>query len=142
MIDKNTDKLMNELKDAKNIDDYLRDNAAEMRRLSLSDYLYKILAEKNMKRTTVVKNSGLDPSYVYHIFNGDKNPSRNKMLAIAFGLKATVDETQHMLRQSKQALLYPRDKWDAIIISALRQGLTVVETNELLEKLGETSFLE
>ena len=142
MIDKNTDKLMNELKDAKSIGDYLQDNAAEMRRLSLTDYLYKILAEKDMKRKTVVKNSGLDPSYVYHIFNGDKNPSRNKMLAIAFGLKATVDETQNMLRQSKQALLYPRDKWDAIIISALRQGLTVVETNELLEKLGETSFLE
>ena len=142
MADKNTDKLMNELKSDKNINSFLAENAAEMTDLNLSRYISDMMAKKNLTIAAVANRSGIAYSYVYHIIKGDKNPSRRKMLAIAFGLSATVDETQHMLRQARQGLLYPRDKWDAVIISALQQGLNVMEANELLERLGETEFLE
>lgn len=141
MTDKNTDKLMNELKTDKDISRYLEENAAYLKDLNFGQYLSDMIAQKGLSVSDVAERSGISYSYVYHIANGDRNPSRSKILAIAFGLGATLDETQQMLRQARYGILYPRDKWDAVIITALRQRLTVIETNELLEKLGETVFL-
>lgn len=141
MTDKNTDRLFNELKNEKNIEAYLNKNADELVDINLATYLEKMLQLKNIKKAEVAKASGLDVSYVYHIFQGRKQPNRNKVLALAFGFKATLEETQYMLRYAKQNLLYPRDKWDSIIISAINQHLSVTETDVLLSKLGETTFI-
>lgn len=141
MADKNTDKLMNELKSDKDINRFLTENAAYMRDLNFTQYLAGIMAQKNLSIKELSDRSGISYSYVYHIVKGDKTPGRLKMLAIAFGLGATLDETQQMLRQARLSLLYPRDRWDAVIITALQQRLSVMEANELLEKLGETVFL-
>ena len=141
MTDKNTDKLMNELKADNNINRYLAENAASLRSLNFSQYLADAIAQKQLSVSKVSERSGISYSYIYHIINDGKNPSRTKVLAIAFGLGATLDETQQMLRQAKHSLLYPRDRWDAVIIAALQQHLTVMQANELLEKLGETIFL-
>lgn len=141
MADKSTDKLMNELKTGKDISRFLAENAACIKNLNFTQYLADIMAQKGLSIKDLSDSSGISYSYVYHIVKGDKTPSRPKMLAIAFGLGATLDETQQMLRQAKHSLLYPRDRWDAVIIAALQRQLTVMEANELLEKLGETVFL-
>lgn len=141
MADKNTDKLMNELKADKDIGCYLAENAAYMKDLNFSRYLADMIEQKDLSVSDVAERSGISYSYIYHIVKGHKNPSRPKVLAIAFGLSASLDETQQMLRQAGHSLLYPRDRWDAVIIAALQRRLTVMKANELLEKLGETVFL-
>ena len=96
-----------------------------------------------MKLAEVVKRSGLNREYAYHIFNGRaKNPSREKILALATAMALNLDEVQYLLRYARQGLLYPRNPWDAVIISALEQKLSVAQTNELLRQLGETKLLE
>ena len=56
------------------------------------------MKQKKLKRSQVAKASGLERSYVFQIFKGQKNPSRNKLIAIAFGMQLTAKETQRLLK--------------------------------------------
>ena len=139
--DKDTDELFVELREDSDIKNYLRRNRDEFI-LPLSEYLENLLAEKNLTKQAVIEKSGVQREYAYHIFSGlKKNPSRPKILALAFAMNLTLEETQYLLRYAKQSPLYPRNPWDSIIISAIEQKLTVIQTNELLNQLGEKIFL-
>ena len=137
---KNTGDLFTELKDDKNLNGYLRRNREEFV-MPLGEYLEKLLAEKNLTKKEVIERSDLNREYVYHIFSGlKKNPSRPKILAIAMAMELDLDEIQYLLRYAGFGLLYPRNQWDAIIISAVEQKFTVAQTNELLYRLGEKTL--
>ena len=139
---KDTDELFIELKSERNVEDYLTRNKNEFM-ISLSEYLENLLAEKNLTKQEVVKKSGLNREYAYHIFAGNrKNPSRPKILAIGIAMDLNLDEMQYLLKYAKLPPLYPRNSWDAIIISAIEQKLDVIQTNELLHQLGENILLE
>ena len=137
---KSTGDLFTELKDDKNLNGYLRRNREEFV-MPLGEYLEKLLTEKNLTKKEVIKRSDLNREYVYHIFSGlKKNPSRPKILAIAMAMELDLDEIQYLLRYAGFGLLYPRNQWDAIIISAVEQKFTVAQTNELLYRLGEKTL--
>ena len=139
--DKDTDELFVELCEDNDIKNYLRRNRAEFVQ-PLSEYLANLLAQKQLSKQAVIERSGVQREYAYHIFSGlKKNPSRPKILALAFAMGLTLEETQYLLRYAKQSPLYPRNPWDSIIISAIDQKLSVLHTNELLSQLGETVFL-
>ena len=139
--DKKTDELFSELRGDSNIKNYLRRNQEEFV-IPLSDYLINLLTEKNLTKQAVIERSGIQREYAYHIFSGTKkNPSRPKILALALAMDLNLEKTQYLLRYAKQSPLYPRNPWDSIIISAIEQKLNVLQTNELLNQLGETIFL-
>ena len=138
---KDTNDLFTELHENGNIKNYLRRNRDEFV-LPLGEYLENLLAQKNLTKQAVIEKSNVQREYAYHIFSGlKKNPSRPKILALAFAMELNLEETQYLLRYAKQSPLYPRNPWDSIIISAIEQKLTVLQTNELLNQLGETIFL-
>ena len=90
------------------------------------------LALKKLKKADVVRASLLDRTYVYKIFAGEKNPTRDKLIALAFGLHLTDLETQKMLKLSGNRELYARDERDALILFSLQQNKTIFELNEML----------
>lgn len=138
---KSTGELFTELKTEKNLGDWRKNNNDEFV-TPLNEYLQKLLEEKNLERTEVIERAGLNREYVYHIFSGTKkNPSRPKLLALAIAMDLNLEEIQYLLRYAGLGILYPRNSWDAVIISAVEQKLNVLETNELLHRLGETTFL-
>jgi len=138
---KSTGELFSELKDESDVKKFLNRNSDELT-VPLDEYLENLLAKKNLTKKTVIDRSGLNREYAYHIFSGaKKNPSRPKILALAIALELNLDETQYFLRYARQSPLYPRNSWDAVIISAIEQKLTVLQTNDLLDRLGETTFL-
>ena len=138
--DKDTDKLFSELKTDKDIEKFLSSNREEFT-ISLSEYLSKLLESKNLSKAEVVRDSKIERTYAYHIFNGNKKPSRAKLLAIARAMKLDLDETQYLLRYAGQALLYPRNAWDAVIILSIEKDLSVEDINSMLEQLGENQLL-
>ncbi|MDE7354480.1 MAG: helix-turn-helix transcriptional regulator [Acetatifactor sp.] len=91
-----------------------------------------LLLEKGISKADVVRGSQLDRSYAYQIFSGDKKPSRDKLIALAFGLGLTDEETQKMLKLSGNRELYARDERDAMILFFLQQNRTIFEVNDLL----------
>lgn len=136
METKTTEELNHEIKEATDIEDYLHKNRENMLTLSLSRYLEDLLAQKGLSRAQVVRDSSLDKGYVYQIFSGEKTPSRDKLLALAFGLRLSGDEAQRMLKISCNRELYARDKRDALILFALEQRKTILEVNESLDDHG------
>lgn len=128
-----TEELSHQIEEATNIEDFLNANREYMLSGSLSQHLTALLAEKKISKADVVRGSLLDRAYVYQIFSGERRPSRDKLLALSFGLRLTADETQKMMKLSGNRELYVRDQRDAIILFALQHHKTIMETNELLD---------
>lgn len=124
------------LANALNFGDFLSRNKQNMIAQTLPEYLDSLLKQKHLKKADVVRGSQLDRTYVYQIFSGRKIPSRDKLLAIAFGLHLSTDETQKMLKLSGNLELYVRDKRDAAILFAIQHGSSIDEANNLLDQLG------
>lgn len=138
---KSTGELFTELKDDKDLSGYLQRNREEFT-LPLNEYLEKLLTAKHLSKKEIVDRAGLNREYVYHIFSGlKKNPSRPKLLALAMAMELNLSEVQYLLRYAGLGLLYPRNPWDAVIISAVEQQLSVAQANELLHRLGEKTLL-
>ena len=90
------------------------------------------MKKNGLTKADVVRGSQLNRKYVYQIFSGEKTPSRNKLIALAFGLQLTAEETQTMLKLAGYRDLYAKDTRDAIILYALQRRKNILETNELL----------
>ena len=107
---KTTDELAHEISRSDNILDYLAENRSEMQLDSLPEYLEGWLKQKNCSKADVVRRSNLNKAYVYQIFLGRKYPSRDKVIALAFGLELDDKEVQVLLKQAGYRELYPRDR--------------------------------
>lgn len=129
---KSTDELKHEIKTATDIEDYLTANKEHLLKDNLSQHLHMLLEQKNLCRADVIRSSQLGRAYVYRIFAGQKIPSRDKLIALAFGMHLSDEETQKMLKLSGNRELYARDKRDALILFALQRKMTVMDTNSLL----------
>lgn len=129
---KTTDELIHEIKTSEDILDYLEKNSGEMQIDSLPEYLKGWLKEKGLTKADVVRRSNLNRAYVYQIFLGRKYPSRDKVIALAFGLGLDSDETQTLLKQAGYRELYPRDPRDALLLYSLSRGETILQANEAL----------
>lgn len=129
---KTTDELNHEIKSATDIEDFLTKNKAHFLTGTLTEHLNTLLVQKGISRADVVRGSLLDRAYVYQIFSGEKTPSRDKLIAIAFGMRLSDEETQKMLKISSNRELYAKDERDAIILFALQKKKNIFEINELL----------
>ncbi len=132
MESKTTDQLNHEIRMATDIKDYLKENKNNLLTASLSEHLNMLLARKRLRKADIVHGSLLERTYVYKIFSGEKIPSRDKLIAIAFGLHLSDSETQTLLKISGNRELYARDERDSLILFALHRKQTIFEVNELL----------
>lgn len=132
MYQKSTDELTHEIMAVTDIEDYLSANKGQMLSHRLPEYLNLLLSQKGLGKADVVRGSLLDRSYVYQIFSGYKKPSRDKLIALAFGLRLSAEETCRMLKLSGNRELYARDERDTLILFALQRQKTILETNDLL----------
>lgn len=126
-----TGDLLNELKSSTDIDAFLNKHHDKFIDKTPHAYLNELINAKGVKISSVAANSGAG-EYVYKIFSGERNPSRDIMISIAFGMTLSLEETQLLLRISKFAILDSRDKRDSIIIYGLTHGMSVFETDDML----------
>ncbi len=136
MSEKTTGELFNELKSDSDIENFIAVNQSEFSG-PLHKYLSEILSQKNLTRKEIAFELNVDPSYIHHIFSGKKKASRARLLAISRAMKLNLDETQYLLRYGGYGILYPRNPWDSVVISAIEHDLTFKEMNDFLKQLGE-----
>lgn len=106
---------------------------------TFAEYMKAFLQKHEMTDAALIKASLLPRTYAYQILNGTKNPGRDKVLALCIAAGMDYEETQRALALSNMGKLYPRRREDSIIIFALEQKLSVLQTNELLyEECGIT----
>ncbi|MDY4041024.1 MAG: helix-turn-helix transcriptional regulator [Collinsella sp.] len=130
-----TEELLDELLDAPRIDTFIEGH--EFDALSLAGYLRQLLEEKGLTRAGVVRMANLNETFGYQIFTGARNPSRNKVLQIAFAMALTLRETNRALRAAGVSSLNPHSRRDAIIIFCLDRSCSLQKVNEELFRFGE-----
>ena len=125
MKKKNTDGLQQELMDSPDLTLFLSQNQEQFVNKSVSELL----------------KAGMSEIYLHQIFAGRRNPSRNRLLCLCYGLEASVEETQELLKLCGMAQLYPKLKRDAIIYYGLLHKLSLFEINDkLFDENEETLF--
>lgn len=138
MAERLTEELLDELLNSSNIDAYLGDAMTSDE--SLAEYLQQLLEEKHLERSRVVRMADLNETFGYQIFLGQRNPSRNKVLQIAFAMALTLRETNRALTYAGLSELYCKNRRDAIIIWCIDHGCSLVKVNEELYRLGEETI--
>lgn len=146
---KRTTEILNEIRSVakrKSDDDFADFVAQNQNEFSYSpqvgQYIRDVLQSRQepLNIPELAEMTGISRSYLYQLIPAKdtppktvkNNPDRKKLLAIALALKFSVDETQHLLKYAEEPELYPRRKFDAVILYALERGLRLVDTNILL----------
>lgn len=132
-------KILRSTRSKKNLDEYTALIEKQPAYSNFAEYLKAFLQSHQMTEAALIKASLLPRTYAYQILNGTKNPGRSKVLALCIAAKMNYEETQRALALANVGKLYPRRREDAIMIFALEQNLSVLQTNELLyEECGIT----
>lgn len=132
MKKKETDNLQQELMDSPDLTRFLSQNQDQFVNKSTAELLNLLFEKKNISKAALAKQSCMSEIYLHQIFAGRRNPSRNRLLCLCFGLDASVEETQELLKLCGMAQLYPKLKRDAIIYYGLLHGLPLFEINDKL----------
>ena len=126
---KKTEDLIHEITTSTDIAQYLTENREELLDLPLHLYLKQLLSE--------TEDRSCKGEYIYQVFRGIKNPSRDVVLCIALALQLACPDTGQLLRIARMPALDARNRRDSVILFALNRKLSVPETNDILYELGE-----
>ena len=137
---KDTDSLQQELMAAPNLDRFLSENQDNFDTGSVHELLNALFQKRNISKTALAKQSGMSEVYLHQVFAGRRSPSRSRLICLCFGLSATLEETQELLKQCSFAQFYPKNKRDAIIIYGLVNGLGLFDVNDKLFSEGEETL--
>ncbi len=138
---KDTNDLKQELMETANLDQFLFDNQDSFSNTNVSDLLNQLFQKKKISKASLAKKSGMSEVYLHQLFSGRRKPSRNRLLCICFGLQASLEETNLILKESGFAQFYPRARRDAIIMYGLSHHMNLFEINDkLFEEAEETLY--
>ncbi len=139
-MEKTTEELLNELKQAKVLGDFITENEQEFERCSMAELLAQMLEKYKKARIDVIKAARLDYTYGYQIFDGKKHPRREKLLQLALGFPLSMEDTNRVLMAGGVNGLYVRNKRDVVCMYCLHKGLTLEECNSYLYQLDEETL--
>ena len=136
---KETDDLKQQLMQTADLDSFLSENSGNFNDKTIQELINALYVKTDMTKAELARRSGVSTVYLHQLFSGRRNPSREKLICLAIGLGASLDETQEMLRRSGFAELYAKDKRDAIIIFGITHGKNLLQVNDdLFDKKMET----
>ena len=129
---KDTNNLRQELMEAPSLDQFLSENQDSFNRDSICELLNRLFQKRRISKATLAKRSGSSEVYLHQVFSGRRSPSRSRLLCLCFGLNASLEETQELLKQCGFAQLYPKDRRDAIILYGILNGMDLFAVNDKL----------
>lgn len=132
MKQKNTINLQSELTQCDSLRTFLMSNENSFNTDSAQEYIKELIDRSGISKATLARNSGMSEIYVHQILSGRRSPSRGRLICLCYGLGATLEETQELLKLYGLAQLYPRNRRDAILIYGLTHGISVQEINDRL----------
>lgn len=144
MKQKDTEKLLELLKQSGSIDSYLNENSDFLIDCNIKEFLNTLIKEKRLTIAQLAKDSDISERYCYQFLsvNNPRKPSREILLCICIGIKMNLDETQTALKIAKFAPLYPKDERDSIIIFGIEKSQSLMKINESLYNHGFNCLCE
>ena len=135
-----TEELLNELLESPSPDQFA--SRHDLQTPTLPEYLAQLLAEHGLVRSKVIREAGMNETFGWQVFKGERGCGRNKALALAFAMNLDLRETNRLLQAAGQNALYCKNRRDAIIIFCMEKGLTLRRTDEELYRFGEATICE
>lgn len=135
MKNKETEQLLNmlnKINDKSKLNKYIYSSTEEEENLSLDEYITRICKSKGLSKSDIIKNADLYRTYGYEILSGKKNPSRDKLLQICIGNDFSLEQANRSLTLAKLGVLYAKNPKDSIVIFALNNSLSLMDTNLIL----------
>ena len=137
---KNTNDLQEALMDAPDLNRFLDENRENFNNTSVADSLNQMILKQRISKSALARQSGMSEVYLHQVFSGRRTPSRTRLLCMCFGLQATVEEAQVLLKQCGYAPLYPKNRRDAILLYGLSHKETLFQINDTLFDKGEETL--
>lgn len=131
-----TGNLLSILNSSRSVQDYLTKVESSMIHTSVGDELKKVMDEKGLKPGEVFDTAGISKSTGYDILSGKKHPSREKVLAFIVVMGLSQEEAQDLLKHSSYPPLYAKNAFDSTILFCLQNHLSLIECNDILDRLG------
>ena len=135
--------ILNSIDNAKELNNFL-DNVHD-KNITFVTYFNDICSKKNLKKSDLIYNANINRTYGYQILNGDKKPSRDKIIQLCISANLTLKETNKCLILGNVNELYVKNPRDSILIFSINKNLSLFDINELLYDynlplLGEKDF--
>ena len=137
---KNTNDLQEALMDTPDLNRFLDENRENFNSTSVADSLNQMILKQRISKSALARQSGMSEVYLHQVFSGRRTPSRTRLLCMCFGLQATVEEAQELLKQCGYAPLYPKNRRDAILLYGLSHKETLFQINDTLFDKGEETL--
>ena len=136
MMEKDTSKLVEELKLCPDFERFYDENQESMVSGTLVERLEELRIARGLTRRAVIVQAEMSEDYGYQIFNGLRRPDRGKLLALTVGMGLTLEETQGLLKCADYPPLFIRRPWDSVVLYGICKRMTVPQINELLFQYG------
>ncbi len=129
---KDTSRIVEELGLCPDFRTFYNENKDYMVADSLSVMLNKLMREKDLRKSQIIRDSELSEVYAYQIFSGRRIPERKKLLNLAIAMGLNLDEIQTLLKCAGYSPLYVKLPFDSVVIYGICKNLSVIEINGLL----------
>ena len=80
----NTEFLNEKLLESTDIKDFIERHSDNLRVDSFHNFLYDLIEKSGKKNSEIFSHSSLSESYGYQLLNGKRQPSRDKIIQLAF----------------------------------------------------------
>ncbi len=131
-----TSALWEQLFKASSIEQFYSNHENEIGLPAFFEYITSLCKQRCEVPERIIKKANIERAFGHAIFRGDRNPSRNTVIQLAFGFDADVESAQSLLKHAGHSLLYPRVPRDAVISYCLFHHMSLIETQHILLKLG------
>ncbi len=131
-----TSALWEQLFKASSVEQFLDKNEAGIGLMPFSKFISELCKNRGEVPERIIKRANIERSFGHAIFRGDRKPSRDTVLQLAFGFLADVDLAQALLKHSGHSPLYPRVPRDVVISYCLYHGNNFLKTQRILMELG------
>ncbi len=128
-----TSEIWEQLVKADSVKQFLGENAIGLP--AFHEYITFLCRQRGEVPERVIKRANIERSFGHSLFRGDRNPSRDTVLQLAFGFEADVELAQSLLRHAGHSPLYPRVPRDTVIGYCLIHKTSFLETQHLLMEL-------
>ena len=143
-MDKNTTselhQILKKIKNGQELENYIKNELPPQDSMTFHVYYNSYLEQHQLEKAKIIQVSGISRTYAYQILQGEKNPSRDKILALTLAAGMDLKNINQCLKLAGMNALYEKVRKDAIILFALNKKLKIMEINELLYEMGEEPF--
>ena len=135
---KKTSELGFELENTQSIYSFIKENESEFDEKKFYGFLAALVKESGKSKTKIVDDACISEPYLYDILRGEKRPSRDTVIKLAFGLEVDAETASRLMMLAGYSGFYLRRKRDALLQFALQNNMNIMEAEVLLAKHGFT----